>query len=333
LNPTKPMKISVVVPITPDVDVKAFMDAWAFSRNEVIFVVDGALSDHDLSSKMDGLNYYAWDEIDSDLGSHAWIISRKTSAIRSYGYWKAWQQGADVILTLDSDCFPINTSPEWLYGHLDQIRKQENSDCWLATGSRPTRGMPCLSTGRDVEIKINHGMWENVPDEDAIQKMVFRRIGAMPDWSWQSFVVPRGYFYSQCGMNLSWAREVTPLMYFGLQGQGWPYDRFDDIWAGIFAKKICDHLNYGIRTGTPAVDHRHRGDILKNFQKEQAGIVVNETLWKTIDRYVLTSDTVMGCCRELTNAFDAIAINSGYFQKLKEAYNLWLDLFETKSNG
>jgi hypothetical protein len=46
-----------------------------------------------------------------------------------------------------------------------------------------------------------------------------------------------------CGMNIGWKRELTSAMYFMLMGKdknekNWGFDRFDDIWAGIFVKKI-----------------------------------------------------------------------------------------------
>jgi reversibly glycosylated polypeptide/UDP-arabinopyranose mutase len=40
-----------------------------------------------------------------------------------------------------------------------------------------------------------------------------------------------------CGMNLALDRAlIGPAMYFGLQGEGQPIGRYDDMWAGWCSK-------------------------------------------------------------------------------------------------
>lgn len=40
-----------------------------------------------------------------------------------------------------------------------------------------------------------------------------------------------------CGMNLAFDRKlIGPAMYFGLMGQGQPWGRYDDMWAGWCCK-------------------------------------------------------------------------------------------------
>lgn len=40
-----------------------------------------------------------------------------------------------------------------------------------------------------------------------------------------------------CGMNLAFDRKlIGPAMYFGLMGQGQPWGRYDDMWAGWCSK-------------------------------------------------------------------------------------------------
>lgn len=44
-----------------------------------------------------------------------------------------------------------------------------------------------------------------------------------------------------CGMNLAFDRKlIGPAMYFGLMGQGQPWGRYDDMWAG-WCCKVCAH--------------------------------------------------------------------------------------------
>lgn len=49
--------------------------------------------------------------------------------------------------------------------------------------------------------------------------------------------IPKGVLYPMCGMNLAFDRHVIgPAMYFGLQGEGQPIGRYDDMWAGWCSK-------------------------------------------------------------------------------------------------
>jgi reversibly glycosylated polypeptide/UDP-arabinopyranose mutase len=49
--------------------------------------------------------------------------------------------------------------------------------------------------------------------------------------------VPKGVLYPMCGMNLAFDRAlIGPAMYFGLQGEGQPIGRYDDMWAGWCSK-------------------------------------------------------------------------------------------------
>ena len=47
----------------------------------------------------------------------------------------------------------------------------------------------------------------------------------------------------------------SPAMYFGLMGEGQPWGRYDDMWAGWCVKVICDHLGLGVKTGKPYIWH------------------------------------------------------------------------------
>jgi Reversibly glycosylated polypeptide len=47
----------------------------------------------------------------------------------------------------------------------------------------------------------------------------------------------QGTLFPMCGMNLAFDRKlIGPAMYFGLMGQGQPWGRYDDMWAGWCCK-------------------------------------------------------------------------------------------------
>ena len=50
----------------------------------------------------------------------------------------------------------------------------------------------------------------------------------------------QGTLFPMCGMNLAFDRKlIGPAMYFGLMGQGQPWGRYDDMWAGWCCKVRC----------------------------------------------------------------------------------------------
>ena len=92
----------------------------------------------------------SWRQIDDDLPA-PWIISRGDSAIRSYGFWKAWSIGADYIFTLDDDCFPVDR--DHVTRHLDNL---EATPAWHSTvdGLR-VRGLPYSNVGTLRNIRVS----------------------------------------------------------------------------------------------------------------------------------------------------------------------------------
>lgn len=267
---------------------------------------------------------YDHTDIENDLKDRAWIIPSRSSACRSYGYYKAWQLDPEMILTIDNDCAPENS--EWIPAHLAALKTPVDSK-WSQTADVYTRGFPYNVRGA-LPTQINHGLWSWIPDLDAptqLQNPHMRFKVAM-----ENIRIPQGEYFPMCGMNLAWRPEATPILYFGLQGPDYPFDRFDDIWAGIIMKKIADHLGWGVRSGSPSVRHTKQSDVFENLKKEAPGIQVNEYFWERIDRRVLTGTTPIECYRELGRTVTAMdAVYSDYWAKLGLAMQIWADLFET----
>ena len=238
---------------------------------------------------------------------------------------------ADIIVTLDDDCFPVP-------GHNLIEQHARNLDLTTParwTNTNPdvrhmyTRGMPYLNR-TEFKVMLSHGIWTNVLDHDGpthLQHLQFKSTFA------ENFlqIIPKDAYYPMCSMNIAFNREVIPLLYFPLMGENtkgekWGYDRFDDIWAGIFSKKIMDHLGYSVTNGSPFVEHRKASDPFNNLIKEAKGIKTNEEVWKAVDKVKLTKKTPVSCYRELVNKADFP--KEEYFEKMKQAILLWLDLFE-----
>ena len=130
-------------------------------------------------------------------------------------------------------------------------------------------------------------------------------------------------------MNLAFKAKITPLMYFppmgyDEKGRLWGFDRFDDIWAGVLAKKIIDHLNMVALSGSPYVEHRQKSSVLTNLKKEKSGIKVNEDFFQSVKKVELKSRSINGCYEELAKKIRLP--NKQYFNKLKQAMKIWANI-------
>jgi hypothetical protein len=115
-------------------------------------------------------------------------------------------------------------------------------------------------------------------------------------------------------------------------GKGQPYKRFDDIWAGVIAKKAMDHLGWHLSVGEPFVEHNRASNPFKNLINEAPGIETNEKFWQIIDNLKIdgsnqTPESVMWAI-----GFAIKEMGYGeYIHKLGNALMVWQRLFSDKT--
>lgn len=296
------MTTDIIVPTIREKSIEKFHKAWGFEN--LIVVWD---------------NQDTYDIIERNFGKDAWIFSRKNAAIRCYGYL---QSEADVILTLDDDCYP---NPNWDYEffidtHKRNLTLERLETAWHYTGVGRMRGLPYQNLERQPEIMLSHGLWTENADFDAITE-----ISGNTNFEPYEMIVPRGQYFAMCSMNLAFKKEIKPLMFMPMMGEEWPFDRWDDIWCGVLAKKVLDHLGLGVWSGSPFVSHSKKSDKWVNLMKESKGngYKVNEILWERVDEVVLTKDSIKGAYVELAEKFN---MRGEYWEKLKEAMVIWANL-------
>lgn len=322
------MKIGIVIPHhLSNLD---FLNEWKeFNRQDVhLYIVED--KDNRETSVPENLNnftIYTHKDIKKELGKDSWIFPFKTSAIRSYGYLKAYQDNCDVIMTLDNDCYP-EIENYWINGHLDSLSFKTTLG-WVSSipdSDIPTRGFPYLIRDKSP-IMLSHGLWSNVPDFDGIDMLKNPELRF--DRCLTNKIIPKNNFFPLCGMNLAWKREITPLMYFGIFGPSWGFDQYDDIFCGIFSKKILDHLNYGVISGYPSVEHRKQSNAFINLQKQAPGLLLNEELWQMIDEVKLLADNPLDCYKELLDKIQIVTKTdkTDYLLKYIKATKIWLSKF------
>ncbi len=261
-------------------------------------------------------------EVAADLGEDRWIISRQDSACLCYGFLLAWRMGAQYALTLSDDCYPNPGTTDFFTDHVLAMNGHRR---WVTSvpGLR-VRGLPYRDLGQMAESAFNVGLWTGVPDLDAQTQLKQPITNFVPPPG--NRIVPAGQYVSMCEMNLCVSRKALPLMYFPLMGHGVPYRRFDDIWAGVIAKKVCDHLGWAVSVGEPFIRHERASDPHVNLVKEAPGLILNETFWQRIDKIPLGDTTALTCMGEI--GCGLVDDTNGYLSRLGEAVWVWKRLFE-----
>ncbi len=318
------IKPAVIVPTVRDDSIARWLKEWAGIENhaDVYIIEDRPKKTLQLP---EWAKHYSWLEIDQDLLDRSWIIPRKTDCIRSYGYLRAYHSGHNVIITLDDDCYPMQgTTPEqFIDGHLLALSDSCPSPAWMTTidGVRP-RGIPYANIQRTMPCVLNHGLWQNVPDLDAVTQLSNM---VKPVQHTLKIGSPyRGMYYPMCGMNIAFNRTIAPAMYFLLMGEAHGVDRFGDIWCGIISKRICDQLGYAVNVGDPVIWHSRASNVWANLRKEAVGMEQNETFWLNVDRIVLSGKTVVSCYRQIA---DGLSDLNEYWNKTSKAMHQWISLF------
>lgn len=327
----KKQSIAVVIPTIRSLD---FLEEWGDEFRDCIGII---IEDHhkkEIKTPNKFFNkvfHYTWEDIDKELGKNSWIISRKNAGIRSFGFLKAYQLKTDITITLDDDCYPVKNQ-DFLKQHAENLSLLAPVDWYPTYPHRQyfyTRGIP-YGIRNKKEVAISHGLWTNVLDFDAPTHLLNMSINIPTSFPFIEFI-PQNYFFPMCSMNLAFKTKITPIMYFppmgyDNKGSSWGYDRFDDIWAGIFAKKIIDHLGMVAVNGSPFIEHRKASNVFRNLEKEAGGIGINEELYKQAYNVKLRSKKIEESYMELVKKFKFP--RKKYFRILNKAMGLWVSLFK-----
>lgn len=331
--------VGIVVPTIREDSITRFLKEWEMEflsyPNLILFIVeDNPQKSFTLeASDKIKISHFSWADIDSDLGDKSWIIPRRTDCIRSYGYYKAYQEGVDILITLDDDCYPTEKEPYLIKTYISNLSLKVSTE-WFNTinarfdghnGFYP-RGFPYEDRGK--EVVLSHGLWDHIPDFDGHTQLANPDI-RVKNIRTEASVVPRHILYPMCGMNVAVKREVIPIFYFLLMGktvddQKHGMDRFGDIWAGLFSKKIIDHLDKAVVSGQPFIHHDRASHPHKNIELEKDALSVNDDLYDVVKNITLTSNTYKDCYIELA---EKIYHDHPYFKSLKQAMVCWISLF------
>lgn len=274
------------------------------------------------------------------LGDSDDIIPQRAHNETSFGLLVALTRDYDMILFVDDDTYPEEKA-DFLGEHLISLNSsapliQNYRGCWVNTHSKFfARGFPYnqraehnIQTLYNCEEKpvLNMGLWSGIPDLNAIDYLQF-------GMEWFKSVLPRrvaltkNQFAPICSMNMAFKPEVIPAFY-----QLWHRDRYDDIFSGLFLKKIADHLGEHLRVGNPVCVHdKAPRNLFDDIRAELQGMELNEELWKILLEIELDEESWLGCYRELAEklyrSFQGSKFDD-YVWVMTQKMRLWTDVVE-----
>ena len=249
------------------------------------------------------------------LGNDADLISSYTPACRNLGLYAVAKllPDVDTILTFDDDTLPHGDT---IQDHLDILDKRVPTS-WITTAEPYMRGFP-WEIRDEAPVMISHGCWTEVPDLDAPTQLV---CGSKVQTEFYVGPIPKGIFAPICGMNVAFRREVLPHLYWAPTKELPGAERFDDIWAFLFAFPHLWKQNWAVFTGGAKVVHKRASNVFKNLRQESLGIHLNETLWKELGNEVEWSKTFDEKSSEVTNFFLRYQTKRKRWEELIKAAN------------
>jgi hypothetical protein len=254
------------------------------------------------------------------------LIPKRCHAESSFGFLKAYEDQADVIIELDDDVY---ISKNFLKEHLSNLFGEsgvtvQSKGGWYNTMDNLLlnvderifpRGHPYMSPCRDEDYAwtegggkclLNMGLWRGQPDLDALTLIHYGGIDGRSKVESRGLriekvVLGKGVYFSVCSMNTSFLSKAVPAFY-QLYMNYMGVDRFDDIWSGVFLKRISDQIGDKICLGKPLELHVKRPrNVFNDLKKEVNGLYMNEHVWRICEEAELSAKTYSDCYLELAD--------------------------------
>ncbi len=261
---------------------------------------------------------------------------------RNFGLLKAWEDGADIIITVDDDNWMLNHDFVALHGIVGQapeLPAVESSSGWFNVCSvlEEAHGTPFYHRGfprgerwKEAQnfvatapirrrVAVNAGLWLDDPDIDAMTRLERPIVvkGVRPGY--ERFVLQPGTWCPFNSQNTALLREAIPA-YFVSPCVG----RYDDIWPSYMVVRIAQHLGDVIAYGQPLLRQKRNEHVLwKDLDNERIGMLLTDEYCAALREVTLTGATYSECFGELAG-------------KLRAAWvpgNSWTDAMKAAREG
>lgn len=287
-----------------------------------------------------------------------YLIPYNSIQRRNLGYLVAYENGSDVIISVDDDNYA--TEDDFLgmhniVGHRKRIDSVKSSTSWFNPcdflETRPQRriyyrGFPYSKRWMHEEflfdkqhgrIVVNAGLWLGTPDVNATTHLEgdVEALALKSKLASGNIILAEGTFSPFDSQNTAFFKDVLPCMYLIVMGDeigGSKIDRYDDIWMSYFAKKIIDHLGDFVSFGKPLVrQKRNPHNFIKDLTGELPAMALTDKLIITLGEIKLSSSDYLSCYFELAEKLRQQISKSqeytdeekAYFFKLTEGMFTW----------
>lgn len=246
---------------------------------------------------------------------------------RNAGYLQAAIDGAEVIVSVDDDCFM--TADDFIGEHLAVGREVEvpvvsHPSGWWNVCQRLVcdpprqfyhRGYPKSRQdwkfgGHQVQAATvravaGAGLWLGVPDVDATAHLEEPiNVVAMDTIAGRrTCALAAGTWCPASSQNCAFDISALPAMYAPVMHdvvRGYRIGRMDDIWMSYFLRAIADGRGESVLYGPPlVVQRRNPHDHLADLAEELAGYVITERLVEYLRRFQAGGTTYLAAYLEL----------------------------------
>jgi hypothetical protein len=206
-------------------------------------------------------------------------IKEGCARTKNRGIARAVEQGAEIIVVLDDDCFPEQqqTLQDFILAH-EQALQPQSVEMFEVVTSPPSRGTPYFNRAIEMPVAASMGFWTNIGDYDAPGQLVH---GATKPMVFQRKTI-HGRYFPLCGMNLAFRASEWPWCQFI------DVARFDDIWQGFLWQRKAFADGKCFNLAGPIVRHSRQSNIWQNLRDETQNLERNETIWQDIHRLPLS---------------------------------------------
>lgn len=326
------MTIALVIPTIREDQALEFLSAWQDQLKEAQVKTYLVEDNAEKTFKIHAENYYQLEHLCWGDAPQALLdcIHVKSPGCRQIGFWKAYQEGCEIIVTLDDDVRPIQEEPN-LFQAFYSILTQ-GLPVWVdPLLNYRSRGYPVENVGR-IPVSFHIGSFLGVPDVDGETQLQYEKKFERhpPQYIPRPTLVPYGQLIPVNGGICGWRRELTPFIHYTLWHQELGYRRFDDIWMGVLLKKWMDLCQLKMSYGTTLVQHIRASDAQKNFGYEVEGKKWNEVFWQILNE-ALQKSQISGS-QEPERIFKELceclkSIDNEWAKKEAQAMLQWYSLF------
>lgn len=290
--------------------------------------------------------YYTHKDIKNDLRDNAYIFPQHSGACRGYAFLKIYQQNYDYMFTVDDDVLALDNY-DFIGLHLRALELKGDGKWYnpfdnllLTEQNIYSRGFP-YNSRKITPVVLNQGVQLVGLDVDSV---TLKNLGAyngvltteaLSLWKQSNIIVPSGVYTTISYTSVCIKQIAIPAYYTQLMQEeieGIRINRFDDIFSGLFLKKIADHLGFTVSHGLPISEHRKVArDIDVDVMSEKRGIELMDPLWQIVDEIKLSGSSFLSCYRELAEQLEKKAENivySDYVKKNSRAMKIWCNLLE-----